>query len=365
MRKMIVTCDICKGVVEKFNGAVTLAAWGTIHKDACSPKCLAAILHGLVTDIEKRENMKAADNVAFAAEHPEATMLPEAKPVSPPAQVAPESDPDFVPLPATESWTDPNGTPIALVEPSAPAGCAACDAGVEVNKETAYRHTGDGKLCKMMKPGPCACTPDNWKMTPPNTSTPGPREVECQKCGVCWSSMIRDPEAEAAANAGAPAPKRKGRPPGSRNKTTNGTQSALSAPVTAEATRDQALGRAPDTAPSELERLKAKRDQEEANAGALRGPGSAFSPPAAAEIPAGVNQGLPGERIDQIVTDAAKIGVKLNLVDVAAWPVLKRDVVREWLAQGGSADSRPDFLEPPPPPPPIVAAPTPAAQKWF
>ena len=352
MRKMSVVCDVCSATVEKFNGAVTLASWGTIHKDACSPKCLAALLRGFAADIEKREGLKAADNIAFAAKHPEATAIGV-----PPAEIVSREEPE--------------------------RGCAACEAGVPVNTENAFKHTGEGKLCKAVKgQGPCACPPSNWKMVPNDTSTPGPREVTCQACGNVWESMIRDPAKEAASVAPAPTGKRRGRPPGAGKKTadangaTNGSSIGPETPENKVA-RDTALGRAPETGADELARLKASREEEDA--GALRGPGSAFSP---SPVPRwcncgrplvfdqgrwtceehgissavmGVKEGQPGENLSQLLTDVEKLGTKLSLVDVAAWSIIKRDMLRAWVARpedGPPAFLIPELPEPEPAPEP-------------
>jgi hypothetical protein len=476
MRTMTVRCDVCGQPVEKFNGAVTLASWGSLHKDACSPKCLCALLRGFAADIEKREKMKAADNEAFAAQHPEATSVvapAHAYDPSAPSMTGRDNMPSVDlrgvtsdPKPAAltsvtqAEWEAANprmaaarkeglaaaaaaGVPVVVHETPGPTpvGCAACSVGVPFNTETAFRHTGEGEHCKTeaKDQGPCACSPEHWKME-------SPPEVVCTKCGNMWTAKIK-PENMPAATG-----KRGGRPKGSKNKPkengaeTNGTAAtngAANASVAEtpenKAQRDESMGRAHDTSPlNEMERLAAQRAQEDAQA--LRGPGSAFSPPAppvvfpthtTTQAPAGptgplfdtsipadlaptiakgplplardmsiqeaprwcscgkpltwtkakawecedhgphgmpmnVKQGLPGENLSQLVTQAEKHGVKLNLIDVAQWTVLQRDALRAWIAQGGDNGEfpRPVFLPAAPPPPPPVAAPEAAKPRF-
>lgn len=376
MRKLTILCDVCGNPVEKFNGAVTLASWGSIHKDACSPKCLASLLRGFAAEIEKKEGMKAADNIAFAAQYPEATMLGQAPAVSPP------------PPPPVETKPKPEPSP-------PPVGCAACDAGIPVNTDNAFKHTGEGKLCKAVRgPGPCACPPSNWKMTPSDSSTPGPREVTCGACGNVWESMIRSPEKEAAAAAPAPATgKRRGRPPKVKPETngqativtatapaTNGASSLDVETPENKAERDKKLGRA-FAEPDEMDRLRAKHQDQDTTAlraqAAAKGTDFAYGgwptvptgdqqPPrwchcgrpllcadgkwtceehGVASAVLDVKYGHPGENLSQLTADVAKLGVKLNLVDVAGWPVIKRDMLRAWVEQGGD---RPSFLDPEP-----------------
>lgn len=56
-----------------------------------------------------------------------------------------------------------------------------------------------------------------------------------------------------------------------------------------------------------------------------------------------VRHGVPGENIGELVNGLKAKGLEVNLVDVAAWPVVQRDVARAWLAQGGEI---PETLEP-------------------
>ena len=63
-----------------------------------------------------------------------------------------------------------------------------------------------------------------------------------------------------------------------------------------------------------------------------------------AEGPAlAVRHGVPGENIGLLVNNLKAKGLLINLVEVAAWPVVQRDVARAWLVQGGDL---PDFLVP-------------------
>jgi hypothetical protein len=338
MRKYVITCDVCNGPVDKFLGAVTLATHGTDHGDACSPKCTVILLRRFANVIETKEGMRLSDNEKFAADSPEAVL------------------------------------------------CAACTAGLDLKTDNAAQHTGQGAHCKNMKEqGPCLCSSDNWKSNPADSSTPGPREVTCFKCGNVWTAQIRAPEGVdspvrtldlgSAGSVVAPAAKRKGRPPGSGKKAEpNGTN-----------------------ATDELAALKQKREQEEA--GSLRGPGSAFSPEESRDatmnqpprwcrcgkplvfsrsgpkdtlgawscvdghelMQLSVRDGQPGENLSQTVTEAAKHGISLNLVDFAQWPYMRRITLSEWIRQGCQKEDRPDFLDPDPPPPPLPAPVAPAA----
>ena len=56
-----------------------------------------------------------------------------------------------------------------------------------------------------------------------------------------------------------------------------------------------------------------------------------------------VRHGVPGENIGLLVNNLKAKGLLINLVEVAAWPVVQRDVARAWLVQGGDL---PDFLVP-------------------
>jgi hypothetical protein len=387
MRKLSILCDVCGNTVDKFNGAVTLASWGSIHKDACSPKCLAALLLGFAADIEKKEGMKAADNIAFAAQHPEATMLGQvpAPGLAPPVPVLPV------------------GTKTETPEPTI-AGCAACNAGIPVNADNAFKHTGEGKLCKAVRgPGPCACPPSSWRMTPSDSSTPGSREVTCDKCGNVWESMLRSPEKEAAAAAPAPGAKRRGRPPKQKPEasTTNGTSSLDVETPENKAERDRKLGRT-FADQDEMSRINAKQlraEHQDQDTTALRTQAAAaksnFTYGGYPSVPIGdqqpprwckcgkpllfvnekwtceehgiatdfleVKYGHPGENLSQLLSDVYNLGVELNLVDVAGWSVIKRDMLRMWVEQGGD---RPTFLDPEPAPNP-EPEPEPAAQPKY
>jgi hypothetical protein len=57
-----------------------------------------------------------------------------------------------------------------------------------------------------------------------------------------------------------------------------------------------------------------------------------------------VKQGLPGENLSQLCADAEKASVHVNLAELATWPVLQRDTLREWLKQGAKSGERPHFL---------------------
>jgi hypothetical protein len=72
-----------------------------------------------------------------------------------------------------------------------------------------------------------------------------------------------------------------------------------------------------------------------------------------------VNQGEPGENLSQLLTDCAGKGLKLSLVDVATWPVMKRHVLRAWVQQGG--DLPDDFF----PGAREVPVPSPAANEGY
>jgi hypothetical protein len=51
-----------------------------------------------------------------------------------------------------------------------------------------------------------------------------------------------------------------------------------------------------------------------------------------------VKEGVPGENLSQLLTDARKLGVELLLTEVAAWSVIKRDVLRGWVQGGGKEE---------------------------
>jgi hypothetical protein len=55
-----------------------------------------------------------------------------------------------------------------------------------------------------------------------------------------------------------------------------------------------------------------------------------------------VKQGMPGENLSKLLKDAKDLKLELNLVDVAGWPVLRRDMLRAWVASLGSDE--PTFL---------------------
>jgi hypothetical protein len=238
------------------------------------------------------------------------------------------------------------------------------------------------------------------------------------KCGNMWTATIRgvaEPTAAAAPTTAAPKRRGPGRPPGSRNRSGSETNAQANASVAQtpenKAARNQSMERNFDVGPiNEMERLAQQRE----NAGALRGPGSMFSPPDAgplftpppAPLPAApppalnrnmsvneppkwcecglpltwnrmhdnlwtcekghmpvktltVKQGMPGENFAQLVIDAEKHGVKLSIIDVCGWTSLQRDTLREWIKQGGDKGefSRPAFveqIEPDPEPEPDV-----------
>jgi hypothetical protein len=313
MRTMTVTCDACGRKVDDFNGGVTLAAgWGeTARADACSHECVLAILRGFLKGLEERGAKVAADNAAFKKDHPEATIVGES-----------------VPTPPTQ---EPKTTPVlpasAASEPAVAAGCAACDQGVEVNVDTVYRHTGEGKLCKTPTPparmvdGPCTCPTTGWTIEPKDDK-PGPHVVTCSQCHVSWSVTIRS--VEETENKGK---KGKGRPAGAKNKKTLAAEAAAAAAAAAipaetpenKAARDAALGRTPETSTDELERLKASRE------GAASVVMPVAAPTAAREKPAAAR-----ENLSQLVTDLAKLGLPLNLIEVAEWTSMQCDLARAW-----------------------------------
>ncbi len=375
MRKMSVVCDVCGGSVEKFNGAVTLASWGSLHKDACSPKCLCALLRGFAADIEKREKLKAEDNIAFAAQHPEAMSVGSSIAAGAaslkPESVLLETDPKPAALTGTTQAQWDAARPPETSGSTGPmvTGCAACTAGIPFNDENDFRHTGEGERCKMpvKSEGPCACSPEHWKMEEPP-------EVVCTKCGRTWTAKIKAENMPAPTGA-----RRGGRKPGSKNRpkegaetttngTANGTATAPTNGVTAnssvaetpenKAARDVAMGRNYVTEPlDETERLKTQREQEATNAGALRGPGSVFSPLETPETPPVHSM----ENLSQLVTQAEKHGLHLSLIDVATWTTMQKDLLQSWLAH--PEFDRPAFLEskvpaPPPAPPPPASEPT-------
>jgi hypothetical protein len=355
MRKMTVTCDVCSEPIGE-HGYRTTVSRATEGSDTCSPKCTAQLLYGLGDHILGTETKRSKKQVDV--------------PASPPSVPATPDEP-----PSTATVT----------------GCAACDAGTAFNAETAFKHTGDGERCKGLTQGPCQCEPANWKME-------SPPEVVCGKCGNMWIAKIKTEDQPA---------RRPGRPKGSKNRP------APVAPATNGANGTNGVG-----GQDELARLKAKRDQEAAlvpvgppvvfpnpfpkaqpeptvvpddiapAAGAAplplardmtlkeaprwcscglplvfnKGAWACTEHPHA--MPMAVKQGLPGENLSQLITDAAKLGAKLNLIDVAQWQVTARDMVRAWIAQPGSEP--PAFLAemmPPPPPPPAPA--TQAAKPRF
>ena len=359
MRKLIVTCDVCQKPVDDFNGGVTVAAgWGeTVRADACSVKCVVIILKGLAVEIEEKGEKIAADNAAFSKLNPGAVPIENTPawdtkkwgtfgpPVATTAPVSKRSVPKTSPsvaavaenrlvdaglVDALKKDADAGSVP-TFVTPSEPrpaAGCAACDAGVEYSGETAHRHTGEGKLCSEAanegKFKPCSCPPENWKMDPPDNN-PGQHEVACQKCGNCWTVNI--------GGSAEPKKKGKGRPAGSKNRKTleaeaaaaeaNGASLGTIPAETPEnkAQRDAALGRAPDTSVDtsvdEFERLKASREKPATNGTA----------PVSKENPAAAR-----ENLSQLVTDLGKLGIALNLMDVAKWTSMQLDLVRSWVA---------------------------------
>jgi hypothetical protein len=337
MRSMTVVCDVCKKTVDDFNGGVTLAAgWGeTIRADACSVKCVITVLKGFAVKLEAQGDRVASDNASFVKDHPEAT------PAGPSVTIGAGPGWDtkkwgtFGPPPATTApvskgtHDEPSADPVPVAptplesQPSL-TGCAACDAGTPMNADTAFKHTGEGALCQGKSPtaaesGPCSCEPTNWKME-------HPPEVVCQRCGNMWTAKIKQ---ENMPGTG----KGKGRPKGSKNRktleaeaaaaaaagataTTNGTTPAIPAETPEnKVARDVSLGRTPEPHVDEMARLKASR--------ATNG-----------QVPVAVNSSatLPGENVSQLVTDAAKLGVMLNLVDVMKWTSMQRDLLRGWVS---------------------------------
>ena len=373
MRKLVVTCDVCQHLVDDFNGGVTVAGgWGeTIRADACSVKCVVLLLKGLAAEIEEKGEKIVAENAAFLKANPGATPITPAPSIT----VGSSHGGGVRTVPATAK---PPPAPVAgemmalqavVVAPSAApsesgpivsGGCVACDTGIEYTGETAYRHTGEGKLCNESanegKFKPCSCPPENWKMDPPDNN-PGQHEVACQKCGNCWSVNIGG-SAEGGKRG-------KGRPRGAKNKKTleaeaaaaaaaaaNGTANGASLAHQAEtpenkAKRDEALGRAPDTSTDELARLKASRENGTA-------PKVDRATPAAAK-----------DNLSQLVTDLSKLGLALNLVTVTGWTSMQIDLARAWAMH--PEHDKPEFLQAAseagttlPAPPPVPSAPVPA-----
>ena len=367
MRKMTVTCDVCNEPVGE-HGYRTTVSRATEGSDTCSPKCTAQLLYGLGDHILGTETKRSKKQVD-------------------------------VPVPPSSA----PATPDEPLSPVAVTGCAACDAGTAFNAETAFKHTGDGERCKGLTQGPCQCEPANWKME-------SPPEVVCGKCGNMWIAKIRTEDQPA---------RRPGRPKGSKNRpapvapATNGAAANGVETPENKTERDRQLGRSYDGPSDEMERLKAKRDQEVGPPVVFPNPFPKTQPeptvvpddiasaagaaplPLARDMtlkeaprwcscglplvfnkgawactehphamPMAVKQGLPGENLSQLVMDAAKLGAKLNLIDVAQWQVTARDMVRAWIAQPGSEP--PTFLaELMPPPPPVPAPATQAAKPRF
>jgi len=332
MRTLTIKCDVCSKVVDDFNGGVTVAAgWGeTIRADACSVKCVIVILKGLAAEILAKGEKITADNAAFLKQNPDATVIPGATSEPSPEQKKAMRDWGKIgPPPPTDAPVS-KGTPCAAPAPTPPVvpaaapsepgpavvGCAACDRNVEFTAETAHTHTGEGPLCRVAKaspgPGPCTCTPDNWKMEP-NNNAPGPHEVACQKCGLCWTSVIKDMSATTG---------RKGRPAGSKNKKTLAAEAAAAAaaagtngsiPVETpenKPLRDEMLGRTPTVVNDELARLAQQRSV------SVVANGSGLTPE--------------GD-LSQLVTDVAKLGVTLPLPVVAQMTGIQRDLLRGWV----------------------------------
>jgi hypothetical protein len=385
MRKMTVTCDACKADVKDFNGGVTVALGefngGIVRADACSTKCVVELLKALAKEIALK-----LDNAAFLKEHPNATLIPGAPgttpavpawdtekwgtmgpppatnaPVSkgtPPAVTPPVVAPPAPPPPAATA-PPPVAPPAAPSEPGpVVAGCAACSKGVAVNVDTAYMHTGEGPLCKTPTPpsrmvdGPCTCPTTNWTIEPKDNN-PGLHVVTCSQCHASWSVTIP------GSTEGETERKGKGRPRGSKNRKTLEAEAAAAAAANGAANgtvaetpenksqRDAALGRTPDVSTDEMARLKASRE--------------------GSSIPVVVNgtATTPGENLSQLVTDVAKLGLTLNLIDVAQWTSMQRDLVRSWVAH--PEFDPPEFLEtfakaragaaPPPSLPPLPSSP--------
>lgn len=325
MRVLVVKCDVCNKPVDDFNGGITLAAgWGEIARaDACSHECVLALLRGFLKGLEERGAKTVSDNAAFKKEHPEATPIPHGAGAgsghAASTSVTVGSGPGW-----SASAALPPSPAVSLPAPIAPAvvavGCAACDRGVEVNVDTAHTHTGEGKLCKTPIPtsrmidGPCTCPTTGWTIDPKDDK-PGPHVVTCSQCTASWSVTLRSVEETEK--------KGKGRPAGSKNKKTLAAEAAAAAVIPAEtpenkAQRDAALGRTPEASIDELERLKASREAPAA---------TPVAPTLAAPV---VNQPIPGENISQLVTDLAKLGLTLNLIEVMQWTSMQRDLARSW-----------------------------------
>jgi len=380
MRKLVVTCDVCKHPVDDFNGGVTVAGgWGeTVRADACSIKCVVLLLKGLAAEIEEKGEKIMAENAAFLKANPGATVIRPSvagEMMALQAAVVTKNSPATSPAVAAvvakavvdndlvTAVTKSVDAELAELEARGPsvAGCAACDTGVEYSGETAHRHTGEGKLCSEAanegKFKPCACPPENWKMDPPDNN-PGQHEVACQKCGNCWSVNI---------GGSADEKKGKGRPRGSKNKKTLEAEAAAAATAAANGTangivaetpenkakRDEALGRAPDKFTDELARLKASRASAVADSNGTASKVDRATPSAAKD------------NLSQLVTDLSKLGLALNLVTVTGWTSMQIDLARAWAMH--PEHDKPEFLQAAsetsatlPAPPPVPSAPAPA-----
>ena len=273
MRKMVVTCDVCQANVKDFNGSVSVALLSeVVRADVCSRKCLAEFLYAFAGRVLRSDAL-----ASLLVIQPAAVQQNSTTPVAMPSTGAPSAD-----APSTK---------VTLPAPG------ALEAALDVAREMGASVTVRDPPLPMGSPlpagpsGPCACPPANWTMTPPDSSTPGPRDVSCKACGAAWKTEIRAVQESATPGA----PKRgKGRPAGSKNKRTLEAETAAQA-----ATPAAPAANAPTVilAPTPI-------------------PAPASSP----------------TDLSMLVTQIAKYGVHFSLLEVTQWTSMQLDLVRSWLA---------------------------------
>jgi len=274
MRKMVVTCDVCQADVKGFNGSVSVALLSeVVRADVCSRKCLAEFLYEFAGRVLRSDALASLFVIQPAAVQQNST-TPVAMPTGAPSADAPSTKVTLPAPGALEAALDvarEMGASVMVHDPPLPMG-SPLPAGPS---------------------GPCACPPANWTMTPPDSSTPGPRDVSCKACGAAWKTEIR--AVQESTTPGEAAPKRgKGRPAGSKNKRT----------LEAEAAAQVATPAAP----------------------AANAPTVILAP---TPIPAPASSPVD---LSMLVTQIGKYGVHFSLLEVAQWTSMQLDLVRSWLA---------------------------------
>ena len=330
-RQLLITCDVCRSEMSEssYRGQFSLSVRGEVERvDVCSPACMLEVLAAVIADV-KEKAVAGALAPAAAAASPE-----EAPPVGPPVTAGPAPAPSVTAGPAPAPPV--TAGPAAFASGPAMVGCSACNAGMAFTEETAFKHTGHGTRCA-------------------------------------------SPEASAAAPpaAGPEAPRRRGRPPGSKNKSKAGEVPAQVLPGQMTLAQDvvedlitfarlypgvasgsitpeqvalvnagqyvaELAARAVKPPPSPGYAMTASGRTSSAAPNAANGPRS--NGPLANGSPNGrdsFGEPLPQVNLSQIATDAAAKGIQLSLADLATLTRFQIDVLASYLTNGGDL---PDFL---------------------